>query len=265
MPKRPTSHAPQQLDLLFGDVPLPPAGEDATGRRRYIQLGSEILAYALRRSRRRSIGFLIEEAGLRVTAPYWVTLPQIEQAIRDKQRWIVGKLSESRTRRLPVRVEWRDGATLPFLGAELTLRLGGGLRPTCREDGQLWLALPADADTARIRDAACAWLQQQAQADFESRAARFAQRLGVMPRRIALSSARTQWGSCTVDRVVRLNWRLIHFAPAIIDYVVAHELAHLKEMNHSRAFWNTVGELMPDYELSRRELRQHHPARLPTV
>lgn len=265
MPKRLPSPAPQQLDLLFGDAPLPPGGEDGVGRRRYIQLGSEILGYSLRRSRRRSIGFLIEDAGLRVTAPHWVTLPQIEQAIREKQRWIVGKLSEWRTRRLPVRIEWRDGGTLPFLGEELTLRLGGGLEPTRGDAGQLWLALPHDADATRISDAACAWLQQRALEEFQARAAGFARRLGVTPRRIALSSARTQWGSCTADRVVRLNWRLIHFAPAIIDYVVAHELAHLKEMNHSRAFWDTVGELLPDYAVSRRELRQHHPARLPAV
>lgn len=254
----------QQLDLLFEDAPTSAVGE-VSGRRRVIQLGQELLTYSLHRSKRRSIGFLIEEAGLRVTAPQWVTVPQIEQAIREKQRWIVSKLAEWRSRRLPTRIDWREGGKLPYLGGDIILRMDGGLRPTCLEGNELKLALPGDASVDRIRDAACAWLQQRALVEFTDRAQVFANRLGTAPARITLSSARAQWGSCTTDGVVRLNWRLIHFAPGIINYVVAHELAHLREMNHSRAFWDTVQMLLPDYESSRRELRQHHPDRLPTA
>ena len=72
---------------------------------------------------------------------------------------------------------------------------------------------------------------------------------------LRLSSAQTRWGSASADGSIRLNWRLIHFAPAIIDYVVAHELAHLREMNHSPAFWETVRSVLPDFERSREALR----------
>jgi len=83
----------------------------------------------------------------------------------------------------------------------------------------------------------------------------FAGRLGVRVRRLSLSSAQTRWGSASADGSIRLHWRLIHFALPIIDYVVAHELAHLREMNHSPAFWDVVRSVVPDYERHRGALK----------
>ena len=119
----------------------------------------------------------------------------------------------------------------------------------------LRVGLPHTATPEQIRDAAQSWLQRQARRVFEERCAIFAERLGVRVRRISLSSAATRWGSANADGSIRLNWRLIHFALPIIDYVVAHELAHLREMNHSPAFWGVVRSVLPDYEDSRAALR----------
>jgi predicted metal-dependent hydrolase len=99
------------------------------------------------------------------------------------------------------------------------------------------------------------WLQRQARRIFEERCALYAPLLRVRVRRIALSSAATRWGSANVDGAIRLNWRLVHFSLAVIDYVVTHELAHLREMNHSPAFWQVVRSVLPDYEQSRAALR----------
>ena len=132
-----------------------------------------------------------------------------------------------------------------------------------RDGDTLWLALPANADQGRIRDAAQAWLQQRAGAWFGARLAHFLQISGLKIRRWRLSSAATRWGSCTSDGNIMLNWRLIHFAPAIIDYVIAHELAHLREMNHSQDFWREVGQILPDFEDAKNILRRHDPASLP--
>jgi len=98
-------------------------------------------------------------------------------------------------------------------------------------------------------------LQSQARRVFEERCADFAARLGVRVRRLSLSSASTRWGSASADGSIRLNWRLVHFAVPVIDYVVAHELAHLREMNHSDAFWDVVRSVMPDLEQARGTLR----------
>jgi predicted metal-dependent hydrolase len=107
-----------------------------------------------------------------------------------------------------------------------------------------------------MRDAVQSWLQQQARLLFAERIPVYAQRLGQGPVRWRLSSARTRWGSCSADGSIRLNWRLVHFPPDIVDYVIAHELAHLREMNHGPRFWATVGSLFPEFERARDWLRQ---------
>jgi hypothetical protein len=99
------------------------------------------------------------------------------------------------------------------------------------------------------------WLQRQAKRVFTDRCHHFAEQLGVRFTRLSLSSAQTRWGSASADGSVRLNWRLIHFALPVIDYVVTHELAHLREMNHSPAFWEVVRSVLPDFERSRGALR----------
>ena len=119
----------------------------------------------------------------------------------------------------------------------------------------LHVGLPQTAAPEQIRDAVQSWLQRQARRIFEQRCAHFAERLGVRMRRLSLSSARTRWGSASADGSVRLNWRLIHFGLSTIDYVVAHELAHLREMNHSPRFWDVVRSVVPDYERARGTLK----------
>ena len=119
----------------------------------------------------------------------------------------------------------------------------------------LHVALGHGAGEAQLRDAVQCWLQRQARRIFEERCAIYAERLGVRMTRLALSSAQTRWGSASASGAIRLNWRLIHFSLSTIDYVVAHELAHLREMNHSPRFWDVVRSVLPDYEGARRALR----------
>ena len=106
---------------------------------------------------------------------------------------------------------------------------------------------PRGATPEQIRDAVQAWLMRQAKTLFQQRLAYFAPQLQVQWRRLSLSNAGTRWGSARVDGAIRLNWRLVHFSLAVVDYVVAHELSHLRVMNHSPHFWQTVGSVMPDY------------------
>ncbi len=257
---------------LFEDAPPPPAPAPRTppppaptdflhpNPHRDILLGSHRVGYALRRSRRRSIGFVVGAEGLSVSAPRWVGVGEIEAALREKSAWILKKLHEQRerARRLDAaRVDWRDGTALPFLGEPVTVRLdartsGAVLDADTRA---LRLGLPPTATREQIRDAVQSWLQRQARRVFEERCAHFAALLGVRVRRLSLSSAATRWGSASADGAVRLNWRLVHFALPVIDYVVAHELAHLREMNHSAAFWDVVRQALPDFETARGTLR----------
>jgi predicted metal-dependent hydrolase len=119
----------------------------------------------------------------------------------------------------------------------------------------LCLGLPHHADPAQIRDAVQAWLMRQAKRIFTERLNHFAPRLQVQWKKLSLSSASTRWGTASADGSIRLNWRLVHFKMDVIDYVVAHELSHLRVMNHGPQFWETVGTVMPDYALRRRQLK----------
>ncbi|MFZ6798806.1 M48 family metallopeptidase [Undibacterium sp. Di24W] len=248
-------------------------GTDSTTqtRKRQILIQDQVLEYELRRSKRRSIGFLIADEGLRITAPRWVTLANIEQAINEKQHWIVSKLREKReltNKRIQATMRWEDGARLPFLGKQLTLRITHQARVSIKHDDQqdiLHITLPPDFQEQQLKDRVKHWLQQEAKCVFSQRMPVFAQRLGVSYHSMSLSSAGTRWGSCTSQGKIRLNWRLIHFSLDIIDYVVAHELSHLREMNHSAKFWATVESIYPEYEHAKRKLRQHASADLPVL
>ena len=239
-----------------------------SGKRR-IQVGAHILEYRLLRSKRRSIGFLIDDDGLRITAPKWVALADIESAIHEKQRWIFAKLNERRersARRLQPQMQWCDGATLPYFGADLTLRIIAAQAAGVAYDEvkrELTVSLPPDATEQQLKDRVQGWLQLEAKRIFAERLPVYAEKLGVTYRSFSLSSAATQWGSCTADGKIRLNWRLIHFALPMIDYVIAHELAHLREMNHSPRFWATVQSIFPDFKAAKQALRDSGPETLP--
>jgi predicted metal-dependent hydrolase len=288
MPSR--DSAPSQLALWSDAVPAtfshPRANREA-------RLGGHVVAFELRRVRRKTIGFSVATDGLVVSAPRWVPLLMVDAALQEKARWILDKLHEQdeRARRLAARrVEWRDGATFPFLGEDVIVVLDprtthaqllvpAGASPSSPEGvphgaGRpgavlheaadtlpgvarltLHVGLPQHAAPEQIRDVVQSWLQRQARRVFEERCGHFAPRLGVRWTRLALSSATTRWGSASADGAIRLHWRLIHFAMPTIDYVVAHELAHLRVMDHSPRFWDVVRSVIPEMERTRDGLR----------
>ncbi len=249
-------------------APAPWRLDHPRANRSFVRDG-EAIAFHLRRSRRRSIGFVVGAEGLVVSAPRWVALREIDAAVREKGAWIVARLVEQRelaARARAAHIVWADGASLRYLGEPVTLVLDPGLgagagvledAPGVAAPGtrRLRLGLGPGAAPERIRDAAHGWLQREALRVFAARAGHFGEQLGVRATRIALSSARTRWGSANANGSIRLNWRLIHHALPTIDYVVAHELAHLREMNHGPRFWKLVRSVVPDAEAARRELR----------
>jgi hypothetical protein len=243
-------------------LPSPPVGPNDPPLRRIV-LGSHAVDYALRRSSRRSIGFMIDDDGLRVTAPKRVTLADVDNAIRAKQRWILTKLTERGERRMQRAqrppIEWVDGAQLPWLGGDITLRLQDAVRSHCVFDAEareLRVGVVPGLSEWQLKERIKLWYQDEARRLFVERLDHYAPQLGVSYSAFALTSAGTRWGSCTVEGNIRLNWRLIHYPLALIDYVVVHELAHLREMNHSPAFWATVGAVYPDYDGARLALRK---------
>jgi predicted metal-dependent hydrolase len=236
---------------------------------REIRLDDHIVAYLLKRVRRKTIGFIVGPEGLSVNAPKWVTVGDIEAGIREKGKWILRKLQEQGERQRKqqeARIEWKDGTSIPFLGETVIVvidpRATGAILNTDADALPgvprltLHVGLSQSATAEQIRDAVQSWLQRQAKRIFEERCRHFAQQLNVRYTRLSLSSAQTRWGSASADGSIRLNWRLIHFAMSAIDYVVAHELAHLRHMDHSPRFWDVVRSVIPDYEQVRGSLKE---------
>jgi predicted metal-dependent hydrolase len=231
---------------------------------RHAQLQGVTVSFRFERSRRKSIGFMVGADGLVVRAPSWVTLREVDASVQEKGAWIVAKLQqfkEQQTEQFQQAIEWRHGAEVPYLGRMVQLCVLE--RGVGRVHGQdipaeqvLPVTVPPGATVTQVRDAAQVWLKKQAKVLFEQRLNHFAPLLGVRWQKISLSSANTRWGSARADGHIRLNWRLIHLPISQIDYVVVHELAHLREMNHGPRFWETVGEVLPDYAQRRKALRQ---------
>jgi len=256
------------IDAVTIDSVLAPATFRHPQGDREVELQGHVVGYAFKRARRRSIGFIVGPEGLSVNAPKWVSLHDVELALQGKGGWILRKLREQheRAQRLQAaKVDWCDGTTIPFLGDTAIIvldpRTTGAVLHTDATTLPgvphltLHVGLPHTAGAAQIRDAVQSWLQRQARRVFEERCQLYTQRLGVRYTRLTLSSAQTRWGSASADGSIRLNWRLIHFALPTIDYVVAHELAHLREMNHSPRFWDVVRSVLPDYEQHRGTLK----------
>ncbi len=219
-----------------------------------LELGAERVDYVLvRRRGRRGVGLKVDETGLTVNAPSTMPLARIEALVRESERWILRKIAEWSHRRVRP-VEWIDGAGLPYLGGALVLRIAAGKRIRAeRIDGELRVAARVP-DGAGVERAVIRWYRVAAHEYLAERVAVLARAAGLAPPRFALSGALARWGSCNTRREVRLAWRLVKARRELIDYVICHELAHLRQMNHSRAFWAEVERQCPDYRRLREEL-----------
>ncbi len=260
--------AEERLDQL-----LQPAAFRHPRANREAILGDSVVAFEFKRGRRRNIGFMVGPEGLSVSAPKWVPLYEVDAALKSKTPWILKKLGDAHQRQMRVesaRIEWRDGASFPFMGEQVVVVLDprhafdevGAVLHTSADAVSgvsrpaLHVGLAHNADAAQIRDAVQAWLMRQAKRLFTERLDHFAPQLGVRWTRLVLSNAGTRWGTAHSDGLIRLNWRLIHFRLPVIDYVVAHELSHLRVMDHSPRFWETVRTVVPDYAQLRGQLKE---------
>src|SRR5215813_5841257 len=229
---------------------------EAPGALRRIVLAGESIEYRLIRARRRSIGMQIDRSGLMVRAPRWVSVREIELALRERAKWVVDTLAEWRdvtTDALPT--EWRSGAPLLYQGRLLTLAVFPARQEAIVADLlNLTVLHPTPSNQAQVGAFVYRWLKEQALTALVPRALSFARRLEARPPAVKLSNARTQWGSCNERGEIRLNWRLVQLPPRLADYVVAHEIAHLLELNHSPRFWALVESLLPGHVQARREL-----------
>ena len=221
-------------------------------------LDGKHITYTLKRSsKRRSIGLHIDERGLTVSVPMRSSEKWLHSVLQEKARWVVKKLDGWQQVNVPAETRWADGEMISYLGELLGLRVVPSLfvTPAYRKDKELWVFVVNGSEPTYIEKAAWCWYRHEAEQLFSKRVAYYAPLLNVVPSAVKLSSAKTQWGCCTAQGMVRLNLQLIKLPLRLIDYVVVHELAHLREMNHSAKFWDVVEMACPDYVGLRNELK----------
>jgi predicted metal-dependent hydrolase len=247
---------PATAHLRLDEVDDPRARRRREGHARRITLAGEALDYRLIRARRRTIGMEVDLTGLTVRAPRWVTLSEIEEALFERAQWIVKALAEWRGRRRDVMPrEWKSGAPILYRGRELSLEVFPARRAHVAPDlFNLTVLHPRAQDESEVAELVGKWLRDEAWSLVAPRVTAYAGRITRSPPVLRLSNARSEWGSCNARGEIRLNWRLVQLPPPLAEYVVAHEVAHLVELNHSPRFWALVETLIPGHVALRREL-----------
>lgn len=219
-----------------------------------IELDGRHIPYTLYRTRRRrTISLLIDERGLRVAAPFKAPQRAIDDLLRLHAAWVIRKVQDWQQKR-PSPLSWVAGEQIMLYGAPVTLEAYAGIKlPQLEQDRLLF---DPQLTPAAIESGVRNWLKQQALACFTGHCRDYSAQLDLPAPAVRLSNARTRWGSCHANGRISMNWRLVQAPAAWITYVAAHEVAHLRQMNHSPAFWRTVAALVPDYAERRAALRR---------
>lgn len=203
------------------------------------------LRYSIIRSQRKTIAITVSGGEITVRAPYGVSEDRIEKLLTDKRKWIEEKLSiydQSVLRFAAV----RNYFAVLDAGKEIAALFGGARN--AETDGKFYFKNPRSVRTYFIRTRG--WILTEA---LYCRG----QKIGLLPDNVIICDSKAKWGSCDAKRVIKLNWRLTMLPAELRDYVILHELCHLKEMNHSSAFWGEVARCCPDYKHLRRELKEY--------
>lgn len=223
---------------------------------RTVTLSGRLVSYVLKRStKRRRVVLTVDENGLAVHVPWRTSERHVHQVLSQADAWILRKLAEWEGKKPRVRA-WVSGELLDFLGRQLRLELSTRRGPALTRlgEGNVLEVSLSSPEPRRVREAVVKWYRRHAQTHFAERVTHFCAQLEVSAARVCLSSATTQWGSCTASGEIRLSWRLMQAHSSVIDYVVAHEVAHLRVLSHSSRFWRVVQRLYPEYESAKAEL-----------
>lgn len=246
MDRRAAESALSKQLTLFDE---PPTSGPVT--RRLLRVGARIVGYRFTRSRRRTIGISVDASGLAVRAPLRASWRDIEAFLHEKEGWILARLDEWAGAGSPHPLFGVTGESLPLFGERVVLQVEAGRRGVRHEGARLHVTLREPQRHGTVRMLLVRWLKATALEVLAPRSEHYAAQLGLAAPPVAVSHAKTQWGACTASGAIRLSWRLVYLAPALADYVVAHEVAHLVELNHSRRFWAVVERLYPEWRTAR--------------
>jgi predicted metal-dependent hydrolase len=228
-----------------------------------LQFGNKRIEFSIVIKKRKTIGLSVSrEDGLRVSAPKWVSKKQIMNIVEQKAEWIFKKLSEYE--QMPNVKEIENGTELFFLGFSYNLEIKENLKlkkiKINKIDDKIELSLPSGLnitkDLTEIKNALILWYKEQAKTIITQRIKKLADEMQLNPVKITIRQQKTRWGSCSSKGNININWKLVMMPVSVLDYVLVHELAHLKVLNHSKSFWKLVETYLPDFKVRRQSLKE---------
>lgn len=224
--------------------------------------GETRIAYAIRRSKRRkkTVAVVVDPAGsVLLVAPEHFHTRRLDTVVRQKAPWIVQRLRHVRSPDPPLAPrEFVSGESVLYLGRHYRLKVNRGESGEAKLRGG-WLHVPTPIgmqQTDHVKSALVSWFRRHALERLPERVAGWHTKVGVAIPRVVIADQQKRWGSCDRNGTIRLNWRIIQAPMRLIDYVVVHELVHLRHRGHGPDYWQALGRAMPDYERRREDLRQ---------
>ena len=219
--------------------------------------GDGFVVDIVRSKRRKTLALAVNQGQVKVRMPERMALHHAESFIALKSDWIKKQLAQYPA---PSPRHYSNGENLLFLGQPLQLVVVSSAQATGIEKRDMKLCIQhrhATPSIAQLKKLLSNWYQQQAEEYLSLRVSQLASATGLIPRTLQIKTYKARWGSCHRDGSIQLNWKLLMAPPSIIDYVIIHELCHLKQHNHSPAFWKLVEQFHPDYRSHRAWLKSH--------
>lgn len=232
---------------------------------RYLQVGPTDIPYEFKRSTRaRRMRITIRPQGVVVVAPFFVAERTVTRFVESKKQWVFKKTEQLRRQSFEIApLRFVSGSKIPYRGKRIRLKVEPWATDTinvCFRHGFI-VRVPFHERTAdgngSIKEAIETWMRKRVATDAESFVESHGRRHGLNPLGIRVKDQKHLWGSCGKNGMIHLNWRLIFAPKPILEYVVAHELCHLRQRNHSARFWSLMQEVMPDYDSRRQWLRKN--------
>ena len=206
------------------------------------------------RARTKSAEITIEDEVVNVIVPNSLTETQIRRLITKRLVWIKKTLVAQAKAGKPKVIEYVNGEAFPYLGKNYRLKIEKGERPAAKlNSGYLWVTANSTED---VKEAIKQWYFRLAKKRLAEKTTRFSVILGVSPRSVSIKDFKKKWGSCSKNGDIAYNWKVIMASNNLVDYVVIHELCHLKELNHSARFWRLLDRHKPDWRECKELLRR---------
>ena len=221
--------------------------------------GDGFLAEIIRTGRRKTVSVRVQEGKVSMAVPKALTDSRIESLLAKKARWIKEKLllqSEAR----PVKPrEYVSGESFTYLGRNYRLKVESGKPVSVKlKQGRLWVRVPGGCNNpGKVKNALSWWYRTHAEQKLREKVERYARVIGVCPTAVRIKTFKSRWGSCDNRGLVQFNWKIIIAPNRIVDYLVVHELCHLKQHNHSPRFWKCVESVFPDYQECKEWLKEN--------